>query len=258
MSTYTLVVHCPQVQVSSERSYTSDQTIASFKSRLETLTGIPPSHQVIEIYTSRTDDADASPRLIRKLPVNGTEDESIKLHDVGVDQDGLGIKVTDDRPEDITRMYTDETLLKERFELTEEEYKNRSDTVLAYKQRNKLGRFDPAQQAAQEAISQASSNQDAVTIAKWLDNVNKRFETLDTTARRGTIRFVGNTSFAQGVWIGVEFDEPVGKNDGSVNGIRYFQCRDKFGGFVKPDKIQVGEFPVRSIEDELDLDEDEI
>lgn len=51
------------------------------------------------------------------------------------------------------------------------------------------------------------------------------------------MKFVGQTEFAAGEWIGVELDAPEGKNDGSVNGVVYFQGREGHGLFVK--KAQV-------------------
>ncbi|KAG7205851.1 hypothetical protein KM043_007787 [Ampulex compressa] len=53
----------------------------------------------------------------------------------------------------------------------------------------------------------------------------------------GVIAYVGPTEFASGTWIGVELDAPTGKNDGAVNGHRYFTCRSKCGIFVKVDKL---------------------
>ncbi|XP_044741310.1 kinesin-like protein KIF13A [Chrysoperla carnea] len=53
----------------------------------------------------------------------------------------------------------------------------------------------------------------------------------------GVIAYVGNTDFAAGTWIGVELDAPTGKNDGSVQGVQYFTCRQKHGIFVRSDKL---------------------
>lgn len=53
---------------------------------------------------------------------------------------------------------------------------------------------------------------------------------------KGTVQYIGRTEFAPGVWLGVELRKPSGKNDGSVNGKRYFNCRPSYGIFVKPEK----------------------
>lgn len=55
-----------------------------------------------------------------------------------------------------------------------------------------------------------------------------------TDGRRGTVRFAGQTNFQVGEWVGIELDEKTGKNNGSVKGERYFDCRDGYGMFVKP------------------------
>lgn len=53
----------------------------------------------------------------------------------------------------------------------------------------------------------------------------------------GTLRFMGATEFAIGHWCGIELDEPRGKNDGSVEGIRYFDCRPQYGLFSPVTKV---------------------
>lgn len=53
----------------------------------------------------------------------------------------------------------------------------------------------------------------------------------------GVVAYVGGTDFAPGAWVGVELDAPKGKNDGTVNGTKYFSCRAKHGIFVRADKL---------------------
>jgi CAP-Gly domain-containing linker protein 3/4 len=58
-----------------------------------------------------------------------------------------------------------------------------------------------------------------------------------TKSKNGTLRFGGSTEFAVGQWAGVELEDPIGKNDGSCMGIRYFTCKPKFGLFVPMHRV---------------------
>ncbi len=66
---------------------------------------------------------------------------------------------------------------------------------------------------------------------------------VEVQAGRGTVRFAGTTQFAPGRWIGVELDEPKGKNDGSVQGVSYFECKPNYGMFVRAAQIRSVEVP---------------
>ncbi|KAI9369466.1 dynein associated protein-domain-containing protein [Aspergillus egyptiacus] len=68
-----------------------------------------------------------------------------------------------------------------------------------------------------------------------------------TDGRQATVRFIGTTLFADGEWIGVELNDDSGKNDGSVQGERYFDCKPGFGMFVRPAAIAtIVERPTRA------------
>ena len=58
----------------------------------------------------------------------------------------------------------------------------------------------------------------------------------------GTVRYVGSVKYAKGDdWCGVEMDEPgVGKNNGTVKGHSYFECKGgaKMGLLVRSNAVQ--------------------
>ena len=57
-------------------------------------------------------------------------------------------------------------------------------------------------------------------------------------SKSGTVRFVGETEFKEGVWVGIEVDAQYeGKNDGSVAGKRYFTCAPNKGVFLHISKV---------------------
>lgn len=241
LATVLVTIHAPTVPIVSERRLPADTAIYTIKSRLELLCGVPPEAQKLSIWSSRTDDKDSRPSLILHLDDSYS---SKSLEEIGV-KDGMGILLEDKRSASERDQFgTEEEEKVQKYEMDDETYAQRSDTVLAFKQRMKMGRFGDAQ---------STSPNEPNPVPERV-KVNSRCEV--EGSRRGTIRFVGETEFAKGVWVGVEYDEPVGKNDGSVAGKRYFTCTPKFGGFIKPEKVNVGDFPVRSIEEELDDDEE--
>ena len=44
-------------------------------------------------------------------------------------------------------------------------------------------------------------------------------------------------SLMTGKWIGVALDEPKGKNNGVVQGKKYFSCEDNHGIFVRQSQV---------------------
>lgn len=64
------------------------------------------------------------------------------------------------------------------------------------------------------------------------------------------MKYVGKIpDMGEGYFVGIQLDEPFGKNNGSFKSVKYFECLPKYGIFLRPDEINVGDYP------ELDIDE---
>ncbi|XP_004844751.1 dynactin subunit 1 isoform X9 [Heterocephalus glaber] len=85
----------------------------------------------------------------------------------------------------------------------------------------------------------SSSRMSAEASARPL-RVGSRVEVIGK-GHRGTVAYVGATLFATGKWVGVILDEAKGKNDGVVQGRKYFTCDEGHGIFVRQSQIQVFE-----------------
>ncbi|DBA01769.1 TPA: hypothetical protein N0F65_010179 [Lagenidium giganteum] len=70
--------------------------------------------------------------------------------------------------------------------------------------------------------------------------------------RFGEIAFIGVVAgLPDGEWVGVRLDQPLGKNDGTYNGVRYFECAALHGVFTRREKVKVnGDFPVLATQGE--------
>ncbi|XP_005289590.1 CAP-Gly domain-containing linker protein 4 isoform X1 [Malaclemys terrapin pileata] len=60
---------------------------------------------------------------------------------------------------------------------------------------------------------------------------------LTSSNEMGTIRYIGPTDFAPGIWLGLELRSAKGKNDGSVGDKRYFTCKTNHGVLVRPSRV---------------------
>lgn len=86
-----------------------------------------------------------------------------------------------------------------------EDYEKRNDSVLAWKKRNQLGRFDP----------NSDENKEKEVQRQWQEVKEREIEVgkrCRVGERRGVVRFVGTVEEipGKGVWVGFECDEPTG------------------------------------------------
>lgn len=134
-----------------------------------------------------------------------------------------------------------------KYQLNEEEYNKRPDTFSKWKEANlKQFEMEKQQQKLKKEEEAKLMEDDQLNIINGKKiKVNERCEIKDKGFnKRGVVKFVGKTQFANGYWVGIQLDEPYGLNDGSVKGVRYFECPDKYGKFLKPDAVECGDFPV--------------
>ncbi|KAF2755107.1 hypothetical protein EJ05DRAFT_478914 [Pseudovirgaria hyperparasitica] len=218
----------------SERRITPSWSIAQLKTRLEPITGIPASAQRL---------------TIQGAPVEAVDEESVQLAAYPL-QAYAEIYVHDTRPAAARVDFSDVSAVP-KYVMPENEYESRSDSVLAWKKSQKLGRFDPdAPSLEQQKILELEQE-----IKDKDLRVSRRCRLLpSSTPRHGEIRYVGLISQlpGPGPWVGVALDEPTGKNDGSVKGSRYFTCNANCGVFVRPERVEAGDFGIISIDDDLE------
>lgn len=162
------------------------------------------------------------------------------------------ITITDMRPPAARTDFTDLSAV-EKYEMPSTEYESRTDSVLAWKKAQKLGRFDPNALTIEQQKIRASERE----VEERGLSISARVRLLpETDARRGTVSYIGLVPEIPGVgvWVGVTLDEPTGKNDGTVKGKRYFACGNAHGVFIRPERCEAGDFPPLDLGDE-DMEE---
>ncbi|CAM9301680.1 unnamed protein product, partial [Hapterophycus canaliculatus] len=197
------------------------------------------------------------------------EDDSKKLGFYGV-QSGMEIHVADNDPFSLTRggALEDVSLVK-KYRMSEEDYDKRKGTLSRSwvkeqkaKDANWVEPWVEKEREAKRAAASASNKAPTDEPPPGKESVEgiaveQRCE-VQPGGRRGVVEFVGEVEGLQpGYWVGVRFDEPVGRGDGSVRGKRLFECGKGFGGFVRGKNVATGDFPERPFDDGDDDDEDD-
>ena len=234
----------------SERRISPQWDLKYFKNKLELITGIPQRYQTIQRFEGTSDKYD----IISDAKNYAEEkDSNILLLQIGIIPYSR-LHIVDTNPDSqLSLLQDDEDKDKTfRFELPEYEYAKRTDSVLSWKRAHKLGRFDP------ELISRRSKREEENYSSLPSLEIGKRCRVISILGeRRGTVRFVGKIpSLDDDLWVGVQFDEPVGKNDGSLDGVKYFDSKQNHGSFVKPKSVEAGDFPPLGTLSDTFTDED--
>lgn len=214
---------------SSERRVSPRWTIGYLKQRLEQITGIECQYMALHHYPNGNSN---------EYKMIGDKDDST-LAEYNIAPYSR-IHVMDLDPNSKLKQLSQVSATQE-FQLSEEEYNKRADSVLQWKKQQQLGRFDPAyndsKKRAQEENEQKAQN---IQVGQRCRVINIEGE------RRGVVKFVGRIpelDKGESVWTGVEFDEPVGKNNGTIGTLRIFDAKPNHGSFVRPKQVEVGDFP---------------
>lgn len=92
-------------------------------------------------------------------------------------------------------------------------------------------------------LSSASGIRPPSALGETIDDFALDEKVWVNGSKPGVIRFIGETKFAPGKWVGVQLISPDGKNDGTVNGVKYFGCPAQCGVFVKPARLTKAPVP---------------
>jgi tubulin-folding cofactor B len=147
-----------------------------------------------------------------------------------------------------------------KYEISEEDYNKRDNTLRSYaKKQREIDpnfKFFPKEKKDVETF-------DAESIVGA--NVGDRCECAPG-GRRGTVMYLGLVEGLGGkamegsYWVGVKYDDPVGMGDGKgPDGKVYFETMGpKYGGFVIPPNVAIGNYPEEDLLADSDDDLDEL
>lgn len=235
------VTHSNLKAVFPELRLSRAMTIAEVKDKLYTHVGTRPGHMTV--FLNRASDRGTAPI--------GLTDESKLLGFYSPAQHGDTLHVVDDDPFSASKGgWLEDTSLIQKYQISDEDYAKRPNTYAKYKEEMRKkdpnwtmeralarARGEPIADGGNTSMKGQGSEQPKICIGDRAEVV--------PGGKRGEVKFLGKDleHLPPGWWVGVLYDEPVGKNDGVVKGIRYFEAPKNHGALVRPENLTVGDFP---------------
>jgi tubulin-folding cofactor B len=185
--------------------------------------------------------------------LNGTEIHELDELDTPFSSynpvDGYTLHVVDNNPLSITKELNDVTQVP-KYVMSKAEYRKRPVTVKKYFKQLKVDHPDLFGGSGMEF----TTNFEYMKIEAENIEIGARCEVKDGSGSRGEVMYVGQVPEIKWGWfVGVKLDLARGKNDGSCQGVSYFNCEVGYGLFLRPDMIRVGDFePLGSEEEDID------
>lgn len=224
-----MLTHSVSKAVVAEKRFELSKTIGQIKANIATHFATPTEQMTLKLL----DDAGQT------VEPNMQDDKMLGYYQC---RDGYTIHVIDNQPNAPSAHDEFSDVSKvEKFEIDEKAYAARTDNARAFRERMVAQQRAEAEKAGIKLPTELHSESYKEVAEKIKAGDRCKVFPGD---RLGAVRFVGPVpGLKPGYWVGVEYDEPVGKNDGAVGKVRYFQCFGNHGGFVRPDQVTVGDFP---------------
>lgn len=179
--------------VAFERRFAKSQTIEEFKQKLEIVTGGAAGTMQLVLYNGDKE-------------VVKMDDNDAKLGSYPI-EDGMRVHVID------AFLLVDAENV-EKFELTDDQYATKQDTVRSFLQKNRLGKYDEAEMKRLEARKQQMKEKEEQMAKQITIGSRCKVTTAEQPTRLGTVMFNGRMEGRKNIVIGVKFDLPLGVNDG--------------------------------------------
>ncbi|NXT96340.1 TBCB protein, partial [Anhinga rufa] len=169
--------------------------------KLELVVGSPASCMDLELYSAEEEllgRLDCDEALLGSYPVA----DGCRVH--VIDRSGARIG----EYEDVSQV--------EKYEMTESDYDKRPESLRSFLRQRRWGRYDTEGTCQRAAEQQQRRAQEAALAAALPLGARCQVRVPGQPCKRATIMYVGTcqTDFKPGYWVGVRYDEPLGKHDG--------------------------------------------